>query len=136
MALRLQAMGAPGYGRGFARTLHAERLSQPIGRRKPTVYFTCSMADRFHAAVPDAFVERVLAVAHQTPRHTDLLLTQRAERLAAFFTSRPVSANVWPGVTVEDRRYACRASTFFAGCPPASASWRWNPCWRTWGRWT
>jgi len=34
-----------------------------------------------HAAVPDAFIERVLAVAHRTPRHTDLLLTQRAERL-------------------------------------------------------
>ena len=105
MALRLQAMNTPGYGRGFALTLHEDRLDQPLGRKKPTVYFVCSMADLFHEEVPDAFIERVLVVAHRTPRHTYLLLTQRAERLAAFFTSRPVPANVWLGVTVEDRRH-------------------------------
>ncbi len=105
MARRLQAMGAPGYARGFELTLHADRLDQPLGRRKPTVYFACSMADLFHDHVPDAFIERVLAVARHTPRHTDLLLTQRAERLPRFFANRPVPANVWLGVTVEDRRY-------------------------------
>ncbi len=105
MARRLQAMAAPGYARGFALTLHADRLGQPLERRKPTVYFTCSMADRFHEGVPDAFIDRVLAVARQTPRHTDQILTQRAERLPGFFASRSVPANVWLGVTVEDRRY-------------------------------
>ena len=74
-------------------------------RKKPTVYFVCSMADLFHDDVPDAFIERVLAVAHHTPRHTDLLLTKRAERLPGFFANRPVPGNVWLGVTVEDRRY-------------------------------
>ena len=105
MALRLQAMGAPGYARGFELTLHADRLGQPLGRRQPTVYFVCSMADLFHEGVPDAFIDRVLAVARQTPRHTYQILTQRAERLAAFFANRPVPSNVWLGVTVEDRRY-------------------------------
>jgi protein gp37 len=105
MALRLQAMAAPGYARGFDLTLHEDRLGQPLGRNKPTVYFVCSMADLFHEEVPDAFVERVLAVARQTPRHTYLLLTKRAKRLPAFFANRPVPANVWLGVTVEDRRY-------------------------------
>ena len=60
------------------------------------------MADRFHAAVPDDVIDRVLAVARQTPRHTYLLLTQRAERLPRFFANRPMPANVWLGVTVED----------------------------------
>ena len=98
-------MGAPGYARGFALTLHEDRLDPPLRRRKPTVFFTGSMADLFHDNVPDAFIERVLAVAHRTPRHTYLMLTKRAERLPGFFASRPVPNNVWLGVTVEDRRY-------------------------------
>ena len=52
MALRLQAMDAPGYARGFALTLHEDRLDQPLGRKKPTVYFVGSMADLFHETCP------------------------------------------------------------------------------------
>ena len=98
MALRLQAMAAPGYGRGFELTLHEDRLSQPLERKKPTVYFVCSMADLFHEEVPDAFIDRVLAVARQTPRHTYQILTKRAERLPEFFALRSVPPNVWLGV--------------------------------------
>jgi protein gp37 len=105
MALRLQAMAAPGYARGFALTLHTDRLSQPLGRKKPTLYFVCSMADLFHEDVPDAFIDRVLATMHRTPWHTYQLLTKRAERLPDFFANRPVPPNVWLGVTVEDRRH-------------------------------
>jgi len=105
MALRLQAMNAPGYARGFDLILHEDRLGQPLERKKPTVYFVGSMADLFHEDVPDAFVDRMLAVIRQTPRHTYLLLTKRAERLPRFFANRPVPGNVWLGVTVEDRRY-------------------------------
>ena len=105
MALRLRAIAAPGYARGFDLTLHADRLGQPLQRHKPTVYFVCSMADLFHEGVPDDFIDRVLAVALRTPWHTYQLLTQRAERLPAFFASRPVPNNVWLGVTVEDRRH-------------------------------
>ena len=117
MALRLQAMGAPGYARGFALTLHEDRLGQPLERKKPTVYFVGSMADLFHEEVPDAFIDRVLAVARQTPRHTYLLLTKRAERLAGFFASRPVPNNVWLGVTVEDRRHGLPRIDFLRRVP-------------------
>jgi protein gp37 len=105
MAPRLRATGAPGYARGFDLTLHADRLDQPLERKKPTLYFVCSMADLFHEDVPDDFIDRVLAVAHQTPRHTYQLLTKRAERLPRFFATRSVPSNVWLGVTVEDRRH-------------------------------
>ncbi len=105
MALRLQAMAAPGYARGFELTLHADRLGQPLGRKKPTLYFVCSMADLFHEDVPDDFIDRVLATIRQSPRHTYQILTKRAERLPAFFANRPVPPNVWLGVTVEDRRH-------------------------------
>ena len=37
MALRLRAMAAPGYARGFDLTPRADRLGQPLERRKPTV---------------------------------------------------------------------------------------------------
>ncbi len=104
MALRLQAMAAPGYARGFEPTLHEDRL-EPLERKKPTLYFVCSMADLFHEDVPDDFIDRVLAVARPTPRHTYQILTQRAERLPRFFASRSVPSNAWLGVTVEDRRH-------------------------------
>jgi protein gp37 len=105
MAHRLQAMGAAGYDHGFALTLHEARLQQPLKRKKPTVYFVNSMSDLFHEDIPDAFIERVMAVAAQTPQHTYQILTKRAERLPAFFSSRTVPANVWLGVSVEDRCY-------------------------------
>ena len=105
MALRLQAMNAPGYAHGFDLTLHEDRLDQPLGRNKPTVYFVCSMADLFHEDVPNTFIDRVLATIRRTPWHTYQLLTKRAARLPVFFASRPVPPNVWLGVTVEDRRH-------------------------------
>ena len=67
MAHRLQAMKAPGYARGFDLNLDAARLDPPLGRKKPTVFFTGSMADRFHDGVPDAFIERVLVVSIARP---------------------------------------------------------------------
>ena len=120
-------MAAPGDGQDFELTLHADRLGQPLGRNKPTVYFVGSMADLFHAAVPDTFIDRVLAVAHRTPWHTDLLLTPRAERLADFFASRTIPPNIWLGVTVEDRRHGLPRIDFL----------RWMParvrCFKPWG---
>ncbi|KAB2837384.1 phage Gp37/Gp68 family protein, partial [bacterium] len=117
MARRLHAMGAPGYARGFDLTLHADRLDPPLGRNKPTVYFVGSMVDLFHAEVPDDFIDRVLATIRQTPRHTDPILTKRAERLLEFFASRSVPSNVWLGVTVEDRRYGLPRIDFLRQVP-------------------
>jgi protein gp37 len=105
MARRLKAMGAPGYERGFELTLHPERLEQPLRRKTPTTYFVNSMSDLFHEAVPDGFVDRVLDVCRQTPQHTYQVLTKRAERLPKFFADRTCPANVWLGVSVEDRKY-------------------------------
>lgn len=105
MAHRLAAMGAAGYENGFDVTLHPERLEGPVRRKSPTVYFVNSMSDLFHESVPDAFIERVLAVIEATPRHTYQILTKRAERLAGFFRARHVPSNVWLGVSVENRAY-------------------------------
>ena len=52
MAYRLQAMGTKGYENAFEVTLHPEKLDEPLQRKKPTMYFVCSMGDLFHKDVP------------------------------------------------------------------------------------
>jgi len=105
MARRLKAMGAQGYQRGFKVTLHPDRLPWPLERRAPTTWFVNSMSDLFHDEVPDEFVDRVLETIRRSPQHTYQILTKRAARLPRFFATRRVPANVWLGVSVEDRKY-------------------------------
>jgi len=104
MARRLHAIGVLGYERGFALTLHPERLAQPLRRRQPTTYFVNSMSDLFHQDVPDAFLDLVFDVTRRTPQHTYQVLTKRAARLPRYFANRSCPPNVWLGVSVEDRR--------------------------------
>ena len=106
MAKRLQAMGAPGYEQGFrkVRVLPA-RLAEPLQRRKPTLYFVNSMSDLFHGRVPDAFIDQVFDVMRRTPQHTYQVLTKRSERLGEYARANDVPANVWLGVSVENRRH-------------------------------
>jgi protein gp37 len=105
MALRLNAMGCPGYERGFDLTIHPNRLAQPLARRRPTVYFVNSMSDLFHEDVPETFLDQVFEVMAGTPRHTYQVLTKRSARLRAYCQARPVPPNVWLGVSVENRRH-------------------------------
>ncbi len=105
MARRLKAMGASGYDRGFKLTLQPERLDQPLERKKATVWFVNSMSDLFHKDVPDAYIDRVFDSIRKTPHHTYQILTKRSERLPRYFATRTVPANVWLGVSVENRKY-------------------------------
>ena len=105
MSRRLQAMGVHGYENGFRLTLMPRRLSEPLERRKPTVYFVNSMSDLFHAKVPFDYIRRVFDVMAQAPRHTFQVLTKRAERMAEFCRNGAVPPNVWLGVSVENRRH-------------------------------
>lgn len=105
MAARLQKIEAAGYQNGFQLTLQHSRLSQPLQRKKPTVYFVNSMSDLFHEDIPDAFLDAVFDVIRQTPRHTYQILTKRAERLPDYFKRRDCPANAWLGVSVENKAY-------------------------------
>lgn len=106
MARRLQAMGVPGYEQGFkkVRTLPA-RLNEPLERVKPTLYFVNSMSDLFHKDVPDEFIGRVFDTMAQARQHTFQVLTKRADRLASFTFGKHIPANIWLGVSVENRRH-------------------------------
>ncbi len=111
LSKRLQAMSVAGYDDGFKLTILPERLSVPLRRKKPTIYFVNSMSDLFHPNVPDAYIEQVFSVIQQCPQHTFQILTKRAERLAIFFKDceaapkRTVPQNAWIGVSVEDKKY-------------------------------
>ena len=105
MAKRLQAMRIRGYERGFKLSLMPERLSEPLERRKPTVYFVNSMSDLFHERVPFEYVRRVVDVMTRSPQHTFQVLTKRAQRMAEFCAGVAVPDNVWLGVSVENRKY-------------------------------
>lgn len=105
MAKRLQAMGAPGYERGFKLAMHPQRLAQPLARKKPTTYFVNSMSDLFHVGVPDAYIDQVFDVIRATPQHQYQILTKRGDRLPTYFADRSCPRNVWLGVSVENKRH-------------------------------
>jgi protein gp37 len=105
MAKRLKAMGMHGYANGFQLKLMPDRLSEPLERRKPTVYFVNSMSDLFHEKVPFEYIDRVFGVIGSAHHHTFQVLTKRAVRMAMYFRSRQVPANAWLGVSVENQKH-------------------------------
>ena len=127
MAKRLHAMGAPGYDNGFKLSLLPERLSQPLRRRKPTMYFVNSMSDLFQDEVPFDYVDKVMEVIEQTPWHTYQILTKRSALMGEYFNTRSVPDNAWLGVSVEDKKFgkpriphlqAIKAKTRFLSVEP------------------
>lgn len=111
MARRLCAMKVDKYKNGFQVTLHEECLVEPMKWRKPRTIFVCSMSDLFHKDVPFEFIDKVLDVIEQTPQHRYQILTKRADRMADYFSSRPVPKNVWLGVTVDVRASKSRVDS-------------------------
>lgn len=105
MATRLQAMGTRGYENGFKLTLLENRLTEPLRRQKPTVYFVNSMSDVFHERVPFEYIDRIFETIRNTPQHTYQILTKRAARMAKYFATRTPPENAWLGVSVEDRKH-------------------------------
>jgi protein gp37 len=67
--------------------LHPDRVTVPLGWRKPRTVFVCSLADLFHRDVPDEYIARVFAVMALTPQHTYKVLTKRHGRMRALLSS-------------------------------------------------
>jgi len=81
---------APQYAKPFKELqLFDDRLTDPLGWRKPCRVFVNSMSDLFHKDVPDEFIDRVFAVMALAPQHTFQVLTKRPERMAAYFMTHP-----------------------------------------------
>lgn len=135
LAKRLKGMGSAKYqtdgdprtsGPGFGVVTHEDTLTAPLRWMSPRVVFVNSMSDLFHAKVPREFVARVFEVMAATPQHTYQVLTKRATRLRRLASDLPWPANVWMGVSVENRDVADRvdelrrvpAAVRFLSCEP------------------
>jgi len=83
---------------------HAERLSLPIKRKKPTAYAVWN--DFWHESVPDDFQYRAFEImaSQECGQHTFLILTKRPQIAAAFFNEGHVKDlpldHVYHGLTV------------------------------------
>jgi protein gp37 len=109
MTRRLQAMGQAKYAAGFSSVVaHEDCLHEPSAIARPSMIFTNSMSDTFHADVLDAFIEEMFGVMAANDRHVFQVLTKRAERLAQLAPQLPWPANLWMGVTVEHANYLDR----------------------------
>lgn len=121
---------------GELRFLAADRLEQPAHWRKPRRIFVNSVSDLFHEELTDDQICTVFGVMAREQRHTFLVLTKRAKRMAEwfrwaakrlpYFTGSQHEAGVvqkWPlpnvhlGVSVEDQIRADERIEHLLACP-------------------
>lgn len=103
--------GVPGhpYEQGFDLRLWPERLEQPLRWKRPRMIFVNSMSDLFHEDIPTDFIVDVFEVMAEADQHTFQILTKRHERMAELAPRLEWPANVWMGVSIENRRFVHRA---------------------------
>jgi protein gp37 len=121
---------------GDVRTL-PEKLTEPLHWKQPQRIFVNSMADLFHARVPDTFIVDVFNVMMQAHWHTFQVLTKRPQRMAELLPRLGWRAHVrgnpqrvqhiWLGTSIEHQEVAgarCRwlqqtpAVVRFLSCEP------------------
>lgn len=104
--------------------LQEHTLDEPYALDEPSRVFVSSMGDLFHSAVPDDYIEEIIAVMRNCPEHIFQVLTKRPGRAAHFDVQWP--PNVWVGTSVEDERVTerldllrpCDADTLFVSFEP------------------
>ncbi len=108
MANRLQAMGQANYRNGFDVTLQPQMLELPLRWKTPKRIFVNSMSDLFHLDVSLSYIKQVFDVMRRAPWHQFQVLTKRAERIEELSAELDWAPNIWMGVSVENKKYACR----------------------------
>jgi protein gp37 len=103
--------GTPGhpYEQGFDLRLWPDRLDAPLRWKKPTTIFVNSMSDLFHEDIPNGFLKAVFDTMAAANWHTFQILTKREQQLADVAHEVDWPANVWMGVSIENRRFVHRA---------------------------
>lgn len=89
-------------------------LDKPLKRKKPTMYFVCSMGDFWHPSVEPEWRSRVYEVVRKCPQHVFRFLTKRPKNIHDW----PNLPNAWLGVTIEDNAHLYRAEVL-QGIPAA-----------------
>lgn len=108
-AERFRGVRGHPYENGFDLRVVPEKLFEPLSWKASRMVFVNSMSDLFHDGVPDEYVMSVAHVMEMAEWHTFQVLTKRADRLRQLLSGKLAFvadlANVWWGVSVEDRRY-------------------------------
>lgn len=115
---------------------HEDRLSEPLRRKKPTMYFVNSMSDLFHELIHGQNIINILDVMKEAKQHTFQVLTKRPERMRAIldFYNEELQ-NVWFGISVENQAMASerlepfksvKASIKFVSYEPALTEVDWT----------
>jgi protein gp37 len=97
------------YEQGFDLRLWPSRLEYPLKWKRPRMIFVNSMSDLFHEDIPFEYVERIFAVMREASHHTFQVLTKRHERMSELAPHLDWPANVWMGVSIENKRWLLRA---------------------------
>lgn len=79
------------------------KFTEPLKWKEPRMVFTCSWSD-WLIEEADPWRPEAYEVIRQTPQHTYQILTKRPERYAGGQLALPMPANVWYGVSVENRK--------------------------------
>jgi three-Cys-motif partner protein len=108
-AERWRGVRGNAYEQGFDLKLWPQRLDYPLKWKRPRVIFVNSMSDIFHEDIPVDYVERIFEVMNEAKHHTFQVLTKRHERMAELAPRLDWPPNVWMGVSIENKRWVCRA---------------------------
>lgn len=107
----------------FRVTAHFDKFDAPLKWKKPRTVFVCSMGDLFHKDVGYNVHQTIWDTMEQTPQHTYLILTKRAENMYTTMDSLRVShgilPNIWLGVTTENQARADERIPLLLQCPAA-----------------
>ena len=103
--------GVPGhpFEQGFDLRLVPEKLAEPFRWKNQRMIFVNSMSDLFHEKVPAEYIGEVISVMNDANWHTYQVLTKRADACESLLSTALFSlangANIWWGVSVENRRH-------------------------------
>ena len=100
----LKGMGNIRYKNGSIPTMHLDKVDEPKSWKKSRKVFVCSMSDLYHDKYTDEFIQSVFKTMNETPQHTYLVLTKRAKRLAEMASDLDWTDNIYPGVSIENRK--------------------------------
>jgi protein gp37 len=104
MANRLKGRFGYDLKEPFKPTFHADRLDEPIKIKKPQKFFVSTMGDLFGDWVKREWIEMVLHIVKNCPRHTFLFLTKNPKRYYEF----RFPEHAWLGTTITSQADAHR----------------------------
>jgi protein gp37 len=99
MTKKGKLINAP-YPYGLIPTFHRYRLGVPQTWKTPRSIFVCDMADLFHDAVPDEWIQAIFEACAAAPQHTYLFLTKNPKRYFTLSADLSAHKNRWFGTTL------------------------------------